>query len=185
MNREAGFSLIELMVGLVVAALLVTVAVPSYQNFLQNNRISTQTIQLLGALHLARSEAVRRMGEVVVCRSSDGKSCDSAATTGWDDGWILFRNDDEDKPPAVDAGEEIIRVFPALDGSTTIGVTNPDTGVTLSALAFEPSGDAERAARFVLCDGRGTSSARAVMVERTGRARILQTDVDGSPLTCP
>src|SRR5690554_54374 len=62
--RSSGFTLIELLVTLVVLAIVVTVAVPSFQDIIRNNRVSTETNSFVSALQLARSEAVKQGAEV-------------------------------------------------------------------------------------------------------------------------
>lgn len=75
MTRPRGFTLVELMVTIAVAAILITIAVPGFQALVQNNRATTLANQLTTAINLARSEAIRR-GEIV-----------SVCTVDWEDGW--------------------------------------------------------------------------------------------------
>ncbi|MBS3746302.1 MAG: GspH/FimT family pseudopilin [Wenzhouxiangellaceae bacterium] len=56
----AGFTLIELMVGIAVLAILLTVAVPSLQKIIRDNRVTAQANELVAMANLARNEAVRR-----------------------------------------------------------------------------------------------------------------------------
>ena len=59
-GHSRGFTLIELMVTLTVMAILLSIAAPSFTSLMAANRMSTQTNEFIGALNLARSEAVRR-----------------------------------------------------------------------------------------------------------------------------
>ena len=61
-----GFTLLELMVAIAVLAVLATIGVPSFQNLIQNNRVTTQTNELVTALTFARAEAVKRGRSVQV-----------------------------------------------------------------------------------------------------------------------
>lgn len=67
-----GFTLVELMVALAVAAILLGIGVPSFMNIMERNRAASQTNELLGALQTARSEAVRRNATHRFCSSETG-----------------------------------------------------------------------------------------------------------------
>lgn len=91
--------MVELLVILTISAILVAMAVPSFQAMIQNNRISSAVNALVASMDLARSEAIRRNGPVVVCRSTDATNanptCSSApfgayTANDWSVGWIVF-----------------------------------------------------------------------------------------------
>ncbi len=65
--RHQGFSLIELMITVVVAAILLAVAIPSFRNLILSNELTTTTNEWVTAINLARSEAIKRSAGVVVC----------------------------------------------------------------------------------------------------------------------
>src|SRR4030065_326257 len=95
-----GFTLIELVVAMAVAAILVTVAIPNMRTFIQNGRLNTQANDLIGDLNLARSEAIKRRSGVGICKSTNGTAC--AGGGGWREGRALFV--DINKNGAWDAG---------------------------------------------------------------------------------
>ncbi|MCC5858549.1 MAG: GspH/FimT family pseudopilin [Ectothiorhodospiraceae bacterium] len=66
MKIERGVTLIELMVALIVLGIIAGVAFPNFQNLVRDNRTTTHTNELVTAINLARSEAVRRGGTVTV-----------------------------------------------------------------------------------------------------------------------
>ena len=70
MRSNRGFTLIELMVVCAVVAILVGVAAPSLNHFVQTNRLSNETNSLVSALNLARSEAINLRSPVTVCASN-------------------------------------------------------------------------------------------------------------------
>lgn len=61
-----GFTLIELIVAIAVAAILLTVAVPSLSNLIRNNRVTGQTNELVSMINFARNEAIRRNDSIDV-----------------------------------------------------------------------------------------------------------------------
>jgi type IV fimbrial biogenesis protein FimT len=71
-HRSGGFTLIELMVTLAVAAILLGIAVPSFQGMMEKNRVAAQSNELLGGLQTARSEAIRKNATHRFCSASTG-----------------------------------------------------------------------------------------------------------------
>ncbi|MCU7803195.1 MAG: GspH/FimT family pseudopilin [Candidatus Thiodiazotropha sp. (ex Lucinoma borealis)] len=72
MHKNQGFTLIEMMIILVIAAILMTVGVPSFFNMIQRNNVSTTSNEIVGALLYARSEAVRQEVSVTFTPEADG-----------------------------------------------------------------------------------------------------------------
>ncbi|MEO8445447.1 MAG: GspH/FimT family pseudopilin [Gammaproteobacteria bacterium] len=108
--RSRGYTAIELMFTIAIAALVAGLAVPNFRDFLQNNRAAEEANALVGALILARSEAVTRGVPVTVCSSTDNATC--AADTDWTTGWIVFT--DIDTAGTVDVNDQVLRALPAL-----------------------------------------------------------------------
>lgn len=169
-TRAGGFTLIELLVALAVLAILLTIAVPSYRQMVEQARTDSQSGELLTTLQFARSEAVKRNSRVTVCKSSDGETC---ATAGdWSAGWIVFP--DPVSPGTVDTGEIVLLVHAALSRST---VTS-DAGVA-NAISFLSSGRARTGAGamqsgdLAVCPSSGGTAGRTVTVEPgTGRPSV-------------
>ena len=92
-RRTKGFTLVELMITLLVAAVVLGIGVPNFQEFIANNRMAAATNDLISVLHLARGEAVKRRANVTICPSADWDNFGvSSCTAGGRlaDGWILF-----------------------------------------------------------------------------------------------
>lgn len=73
--RRAGFTLLELMVTIAVLAIIAALAAPSFSNLINSNRLTAAANDLVGALQVARMEAIRRGTSVQVCPSTNGSSC--------------------------------------------------------------------------------------------------------------
>ena len=175
--KHAGFSLYELIITLMIAGILTTMAV-GMQGLVQSNRLVAQVNQLVGYLHLTRSEAIKRGTTVTICKSANGVNC--TPSSAWHEGWIIFT--DPNRNRAVDAGEDIIRVQQALtEGNTvkfraSLGQNNDVT--------YRSTGFSEKNGTFTFCDTRGPSKARAIILYRTGRPRVSTKNSLGDPLTC-
>ena len=62
-----GVTLVELLITLSIAALLVTIGIPSFRDIIANNRLATASNDLLFGLNLAKSEAIRRNQSMRFC----------------------------------------------------------------------------------------------------------------------
>ncbi len=143
MRRTRGFTLIELLVTLLVAAIVVTWAVPDFRAMINNNRMLSQANELVVAINMARSAAVTRGMPVTVCASANGRSCSQSAS--WGTGWIVFTDSDTGTAGTVDGTDQVIRSWAALSGSSTLTGTEIDSSQnTVSSnvvyLRYLPSG---------------------------------------------
>ena len=175
MKRQTGFTLIELMITLIVAAILLTIGIPSFSDFIKNNRLVSYANEFVAGAHLARSEAIKRNGVVSLCPSLDGTSC-AAAGTGWGDGWIVFVNVDHDSPAARDPGEELLYAYPDWPAGSILA--------NRTTLSFRAFGQSSVTATFTFCDARGGGNARAVIISQTGRPRVSDRSSSGTALVC-
>ena len=156
-----GFTLIELLVTLSVASILLTMAVPNYRVFVQDSLLITQINSFTSAMTLAKNEAIKRSSFATICPSTNGTGC--AGVTTWSNGWIVFADANNDG--TVDAGEEIIHVGSALSGGNTL--SSGRQRITFAASGFSLGSNTT----FSLCDSRGTSASRALVLNNQGRLR--------------
>jgi len=173
-RNNYGFTLIELMITLVVAVIVLTVAVPSLQDMVTSNRVATEVNSLVATLNRARSEAIKRGESVKLCASN---TC--TGTGNWSDGWILFRDTDDDG--VVDTGE-LITMSQAFDDSDTLSYKEDKLGgVAKPSVLFKGDGFAFEKGVFKLCVDGDTAAkyASSVYISATGRVR-LSSDTDGS-----
>jgi len=155
MNKQSGFTLIELMVVISILAILLGIGVPSFRATIEGNRITTVANDLVGALQFARSEAVKRGTNVTLCSSSDQATCSG----GWVNGWVARNNAVPADPP--------FRVWPSAREGVAIAVPG--------AVEFNALGGATNARCFQITLG---ALQRFVGVGPAGR-------VASSPVACP
>jgi len=144
-----GITLLELMVTIVVGAILMSIAVPSFNTLIQSNRLTAHANEFSTTANLARSEAIKR-GQNMIIRSQSG--------TNWSDGWVL-----------VSGSGETLRRTTAMDGTTTF--TSNSTGtITYNPRGFTTLGAEES---FTLCHADLTTGRR-IRIAITGRISVLE-----------
>lgn len=94
---QKGFTLLELMVTVAVLAILATFAMPSYQAFIEKQKVRSVLNEWQSAYHFAQREAMRMKKAVIFCGSEDGKSCTKNKAHIFTNGWIVFYKSGENK----------------------------------------------------------------------------------------
>lgn len=183
--RNSGFTLLELLVTLSIAAVILSIGLPSFRGVLNNQRLTAASNELVTSFNLARSEAIKRVVYVTVCKSNNGATCTPA--TDWADGWIIFANSSLANASTVDAGDEIIRVYPGVSN----GISVMPSGAIDEFLSFRPSGTvgtnvANMTGTLTVCDERGAGSARGIVLQSSGHWSVTRdVDHDDAALACP
>ena len=93
-GKAFGFTLIELMITLTIAGILATIAIPSFRDFVRTQRVKSASFELVAALTLTRSEAIKRNTNIVMTQASGG----------WQNGW------------SISAGAQLLRKQNAYSG---------------------------------------------------------------------
>lgn len=174
MRKDAGLTLIELLTGLAILAILMTLAVPALGQLAAENRLTAANNRLIGSLYFARSEAVRLNSRVTICVSSDGAAC--SATGGWEQGWIIFLDRDSNAQRGPD--EPLLRVEPASNPGAS-GLTINGNGPVQRYISYVGLGATRlvggglQMGTLTLCAG---SEGRQIIINRTGRPRTQKTE---------
>ena len=194
MHRFKGFTLLELLVAIFVLSVVLTLGVPSFTQFVQSNRMASGVNDLIGTLHSARTEAVKRKtlagpnAAVSVCASANwntpAPSCNAVGNLR--DGWITFADIDGDI--VVDAGEQVLTVHGPVANAILLNVLDINSNpVGQQFFSFASSGFLRAAApgqpigNIQFCDergdhdaGGGVAAGRFVLISPTGRPQTYR-----------
>jgi len=176
--RSRGFTLVELLVVLTIAAVLVAGGVPSLTWFVASARTANAADTMVATFERARSEAVRRSAVVSVCRSLDPYAaepaiqCTTAAGHGyaagdWASGWVMFEKRGSTAAGSYQNGvDAVLQRQPAAGaGRARLVVTGNLPG---AAVAYDRYGTAASSAGTFSLDYRDPASAAL-----TGAARCV------------
>jgi len=164
--RTSGFTAIELMVVISIAAILTTAAVPGFQSLLDSYRVRRATEDLIATIYLARTEAIKRGGEVLL-RKAMPVGCAGVSTTAqWECGWIVFL--DLNNNNVLDGHETVIQSSPIALG-VDIRFTSNHAVMPIDRWGqFNGSG----AFGFIIKSNRANSSVKPTALCMTSGGRL-------------
>jgi type IV fimbrial biogenesis protein FimT len=187
--KSSGFTLVELMITVVIAGILVAVGIPSFNSTINSSRLTSYANELVTALNLARSEAVKRGMQVSIRRNGNTKR-------NWDSGWIIFTDANGDgvlddngnevlcEPPddngnIIDA-DCLLRAYPALTNGYTLRTGNNyacwvafDSVGLIKVSGNSCTGGNVLNDTFRLCDSsKNKTTALSIALNVIGRARV-------------
>lgn len=174
--RQQGFTLVELMVTLVIAAIMLAYAVPSFSRILMNNSLSSQTNEMLAGLKLARSEAARR-GIPVAIKTQSG--------VNFHQGWKVFTDADADGaiPSTVtDNDGTVLRENGAATAGVTIKRVTSAAGTTDASgagsdyIVFNARGGVTANSFIRVCSSTITSlPGRVIQINVVGKISVVSS----------
>jgi type IV fimbrial biogenesis protein FimT len=155
-HQNSGVTLIEMLIGLIIITIGMTVAVPSFQGMVARNNVATEVNEMLLAINLARSEASRtgsRMSVQAITPSSDNEFgagfCVVPATQG-------------------NCAANVVRSFPAVSSDATLNFVDDDGA---SAVNFTARGGLDGVASVSLDYCYEGQQGRRIFISPIGRAK--------------
>lgn len=113
-SPHAGLTLIELLTALSILAILAALGLPPMRAAVESSALRSATADLLSAIQVARSDAIRLGRRVTICRSQDQKVCDTSTSANWEAGWLVFI--DIDRASSTDAEVSATDIVTARHG---------------------------------------------------------------------
>jgi type IV fimbrial biogenesis protein FimT len=176
-RRGTGFTLIELMVTIAIAAVLLMIGVPSFVAFQRNSELTSAANSFVAALGAARGEAMKRgLQAVVVPRSNND----------WATGWTIFVDNDNNQQFN---GADILIVQQGALPSYFTATGQGTAQLSPAYVMFNPSGYTQTAGsvfqsatlkieRNDITGAEKSKQTRIIVIAKTGRARACQPATD-------
>lgn len=181
-KNQNGFTLYELLITMLIVGVVLTFGVPNMLAFNQNGRMTSTANDMHASFHLARSESGRAKTNITICASDNALDADANCGGTWDQGYIVFVDNDGDINRSG-ATETVLRAHgPVADGVTHV-VADDATYFSYSSTGLgRPNvGGNTAVSQVVMCDERGTtisaggnSAARLFIATPLGRATIIR-----------
>jgi type IV fimbrial biogenesis protein FimT len=181
MRKTGGFTLIELMVVIAIAAILTSLAAPSFTRLIQSTSLSSDVNTFLADMRFARNEAVRRGTLIVMCSSQNPEAttptCATSGASEWNTGWIIFEDRNNNSIHAAD--EPLLKQQGPLPSTFSITSSSTAKFRFVATGRSRGLGSAEMMT-FNANSSNDNATKRVVCINMSGRARIAG---DGSA-TC-
>jgi type IV fimbrial biogenesis protein FimT len=166
--KHSGFTLIELIVTVSIAAILLSMAIPSFIGTIASNRLTTSANEFVTTLNYARSEAINRGISVTVRKVDNNSFTNLGAGANWENGWDLFTDVDSDGVFDSPDGDNLIRTYSALKTSYTLRGNNN----FVNFIRYRPDGGSSSLGSFAICENSSLTGAKVIIVNAVGRVRM-------------
>ncbi len=191
-KSTSGFTLFELLVAMMVVGIILGFGVPNLIDIVRSNRMTTAANDMLAAMHVARTEAVKSRVPVSVCASADPMVAVPTCGGGPMTGWVVFLdNNDGDADGLADGdiiiqpGEQVLQRHAVLDATLSVSSDGAYASYAGSGFSRAFAGAGPALTAVLVCDmrgnrdlGGGISAARVMQLAATGRGQVLRTTAD-------
>jgi type IV fimbrial biogenesis protein FimT len=178
-----GFTLVELAITVVVLSVLMAMAAPLFTGMSNGNRLTSNANELVAAMQIARSEAVRRNAPTFFCQSTNGTTCSNVSP--WQ-GWLVYADADRDN---VADADEIVRtgvIEAPMEIVSSPNVANSEMIFRADGLAYTVPGNDMLEANMRVClpVDDPEFNVRDVNIAIGGRITV-RAPIDGPGASCP
>ncbi|NQZ24097.1 MAG: type II transport protein [Colwellia sp.] len=183
-QKQSGFTLVELMITIAIAAILMAIALPNFSSFLVQTRVDNEISQLQRLLLSARNTAINAEQNVTICPLNSSNTCDD----NWHNEISVFIDIDRDKVYEPAADERIIIVKGAIDNNDKLQYGQ-------DSIIYTPTGSISggvSASPFMYCPKDYDDKSRGITVSTSGRSYVssdtdndnIDEDRSGNEITC-
>jgi prepilin-type N-terminal cleavage/methylation domain-containing protein len=191
-HRIQGFTLIELMIALGLLAILTTMALPQFEQLILDRRLKSTTDLFYSQILSTRTEAIKRGGTVIMCRTGDPldladgndtpecvndiyPSGASLPSKSWSYGWLAYAtkdgfNGERNFTPGDD--DVLLSVSDSVISDVNVTITSNNIGNSWLTYQGDGTLNENGLLHYAICDDRGVDSGYLITVFLDGEARI-------------
>ena len=177
-KRTDGFTLVELLTTVLVSAIILSFAIPSFLDLVEKTSTRTAAEDLLESFRNARLTAIEQKAKVIICASSDGATCNNSTGT-WSTGYLVFKDNDGDGVP--NAPGDIVSYQRFKDSLFVKIPSGTNYKVHFNQNGWTPGS----ANSLLICTRPGTNkNGYQLVVNRAGRIRIEDSSMNWNGHSC-
>ena len=189
---QAGFTLYELLITVIIVGVVLSYGMANLAEFNQNGRMTATANDLHAAFHLARSESARARTNITICASANAMDDEPTCGGTWDQGYIVFVDNDGTDIPVRDIGTDpVLRRHGPVETGVNLNFIGDATYFSYAATGLGRGNVQNQPAvsQVIMCDSRGNitaaggnSAARLFVVTPLGRGTVLRdkAQIDGA-----
>lgn len=163
-----GFTAVELLITVLVVSILFSIAMPGLREIIQNNRAISLSTDMISAVNLAKTEAIKRGVPVSLCPAKDSTMSVCGTANDWNKGWIVFA-DPNANGTILNTSDKIAIQDSLMSGNN---ITSTITRITFSGNGFVTTGSGNLTLVASGCMGK---NGRIVTITNTGRISVANT----------
>jgi type IV fimbrial biogenesis protein FimT len=177
-RRVHGLTLLELLIGVAMLAILLALAAPEFGSWIRSYRLALQSSDLTASLAYARSEAVKRGTRVAMCKSAaPTASAPACSTSGsWAAGWLVYVDNVHvagNNPGVIDGADAVLRIGEPLAGAAISAPANLANWLAYTPDGLAVSGGGSAAGALRLCQG---DMGQEITLNNVGRVATSKVD---------
>ncbi len=183
-TKQSAFTLIELLIALALMTILSGMALPSFQEILDNSKLTTQVDGLVKILNFARTTAINSNQKVTICPTDYTQTC----LSDWSLGYMSFIDLNGDRK--LNAKEQVLSFY--KNNNEKLTLSWKAFGFKKSLQWLETGITNHQNGSFQFCYNQDSSKSRALIITKAGRIRYskdtngdnIHENSRGKPLNC-
>jgi type IV fimbrial biogenesis protein FimT len=177
-RRAHGLTLLELLIGVSMLAILLALAAPDFGGWIRAYRLTLQTSDFSASLAYARSEALKRGTRVGMCKSAAPTAAVPACSTSgnWAAGWLVYVDHVHlagNTAGVIDGPDTVLRIGEPLQGASVAADNNLANWLAYTPDGLAVAGGGSAAGTFRLCQG---TKGQALVLNIVGRVTTSKVD---------
>ncbi|HRE31149.1 MAG TPA: GspH/FimT family protein, partial [Candidatus Berkiella sp.] len=162
------------LITILVLAIVMAIAIPSFNSIIQNNLTVATSNDLMISLNYARSEAIKRSANVSLCPAADQTF--SSCGNDWNRGWLIFVNPNTNSNYSTSNSAQVLLRTQSFSGTSPNITTSPSTSLANYNSAGFAGTNTSNLTFSISAPGCQGPYARSLNISMTGRVTVTKSN---------